>query len=502
MARTAAVEELLRRKVVKKAKLDWLAAFFDEQRGFVTSESKLLAALCSRRAGKSIGNAGRLLRAAEKFPGEGSVYVALTKNNARMVVGRALMDLSRRYDLNLRIKEVDQRLHCVHPNGSYIWLAGAKNRVDFEQFRGYHFAEIIVDEAQLYGGWLHEVVEDIIEPCVGDLDGAIALTGTPSPLPLGYFHSVTTGEDVDEHGSRIPQWETHHWTVAENRHFRPADGGGAAWRDTIRARRGWGEDHPTLLREYYGRWIKDLGALVYPIDMARGPGGEPARNEYVDLPPGEYTYVIGVDVGYTDDTAFVVLAFRRGFPEVYVVEASTHSHMIPTRIATHLMRLRAAYGPAKIVVDAAARGYIEEFKQRYGISCEGSEKQNKVAYATMLRGDITSGIVKMHRRRAGPLIDQCRILQWKEDHTAIDARFEDHIADAFLYGWRATRTFYRPELEGPEVGTEEWINAESVKHKGDLIKSVDRQLRASWQALKDSFAPSRSRALRRPYRRR
>jgi hypothetical protein len=475
MARSDAIAELVRRSAAKSSQDTWVEAFFEAQRAFVVSEERTIAALCSRRAGKSIGNAGRLVRAAIRHPGEISVYVSLTKNSSRMVVGRALMELSRRYDLGLRLKEVDQRLMCIHPNGHYIWLAGAKNRVDFEGFRGYRFAEVVIDEAQLYGGWLREVVEDIFEPAVGDLDGAIVLTGTPSPLPIGFFHSVTTGDDVDEFGTQIPAWPTFKWTVAENTHFRPHDGGGTAWRERIRQRRGWSADHPTLLREYYGRWVKDLGALVYPYD--------PHVNAYYELPPDTYTHVIGVDIGYTDDTAFVVLAFRRGHPEIYVVEAQSFEHMIPARVAAHLLRLRENYGPSKVVIDAAARGYIEEFRQRYGIACEGSEKQNKMAYIDMLRGDMQSGVLQIHPRKASALIDEMTMLQWKEDRTGIDERFPDHLVDALLYGWRATRTYYRPEQEGPAPGSPEAINAESEAYKTQLVKAVDGRLWKSWRGV-------------------
>lgn len=486
---SAALRELVRRSESKNEAEAWRNAFFPQQLAFVASESKTVAAICSRRAGKSIGNAGRLIRAAAKYPGEISLYISWTKNNSRLVVGRALMELSRKFNLGLVLKEIDQRLMCIHPNGHYIWLAGAKNRVDFEGFRGYKFAEVVIDEAQTYGGWLREVVEDVLEPSLGDLNGSIALTGTPAPLPIGFFHSVTTGDDVDEFGSVIPAWETHRWTVAENIHFRPNDGGGAAWRDSVRTKRGWSLEHPTYMREYLGLWVKDLGALVYPFDSApiRDPLTDtmlPGRNVFYDNPQGDLRYAIGVDVGYTDETAFVVFGYKEGSPEIYVLEAQSYEGMIPARVAAHLQRLLENYPRAKIVVDAAAKGYIEEFKQRYQIPCTGSEKQQKLAYVEMLRGDMISGNIKIHPRRASQLIDQLLTIQWKEDRTGIDERFQDDLADAYLYGYRACRTHYRPQLEGPAVGSPAYINAESVAHKRDLEKKVRQQMLKGWHALK------------------
>lgn len=443
----------------------YLGSLFAEQRAYVTDTSKTVAGLCSRRAGKSWGNAARLKRASDRHPGEMSLYVALTKNNARMIVGKALAEMSRKYALGLVLKEVDQRLMCIAPNGHHMWLAGAKNRIDFEQFRGYKFGEVIIDEAQLYSAWLQEVVEEILEPCVGDLDGAIVLSGTPSPLPIGFFHSATTGLDQSADGTPIPQWSTHTWTVGENVFFR--NGQGRAWRSEVQKRRGWTEDHPTLLREYFGRWVRDEGALVYPYDAAKNAwSGE--------LPPGQWFYALGVDLGASGTTAFVVLACRQNHPELYILECETWSGLIPSRIAAYIEAYKQRYKFARIVVDEGGlgKGYADEFNQTYGIGCEPAEKTQKRGYIELARGDMMSGVVKINPFKARELVNEMQALQWNEERTDVDDRFPDHACDAFLYGSRALHPWYRPELVGPEPGTPAWLAAEMAKAKKERAKQI------------------------------
>ncbi len=462
-----------------------------EQDAYIRDTSPQLAALCSRRAGKSYGNAGRLLRAASRAPGELSLYIALTKNNARMIVGRALQEMSIKHGLGLQLKEVDGRLMCLHPNGSMTWLAGAPHRAAFEDFRGYKFSECIIDEAQVYGSYLQEVCEEIIEPALGDLEGPLVLSGTPSAAPVGYFHAVTTGDDVDAEGTPIPKWPTHHWTVAENNFFRLRNGlpHGDEWREEIRKRRGWSTDHPTYVREYLGQWADDPGALMFPW--------EPGRNSYQDPPPdGEYSYVVACDLGATDrrpSTAFVVLAARRGHPEVYVVETRKVGGLIPSEVAARLAGLRDQYRPRSIVIDAGGLGaaYVKECNDIWSLNAEAADKRERLANVELVRGDLLSGNIKVRfpRERTNlgekpephpnaELLAELTTAQWNEDHTDADSRYWTDAADALVYGWRRIRQIYRPEVDGPKFGTAEWQNEEARRLKEAAMRDVERSRRS------------------------
>ena len=68
---------------------------------------------------------------------------------------------------------------------------------------------------------------------------------------------------------------------------------------------------PTYRREYRG----DVGSLVYPYSHN--------FNRLLDdkALPEQLAYVLGVDIGFTDATAFVVAAIAPRSPYIYIVEA-------------------------------------------------------------------------------------------------------------------------------------------------------------------------------------
>lgn len=458
---------------------DYVAAAFAEQRGFVTDPSKNVGACCGRRSGKSVGLAARLLRASEKHPGEMSLYIAQTKNNARMIVGRALMTMSRLHGLNLVMKEVDQRLNVIHPNGAHMWLAGAKHREAFEDFRGHKFSEIQVDEAQFHGMYLQEAVEEVLEPALGDLDGAMVVSGTPSPLPIGFFHAVTTGMDNDGFGRPIPQWSHHHWTMAENTFFRRGEGD--KYREEIRVKRGWHAEHPTFLREYMGLWVHDPASLVYPFSHAlNGWDGV--------MPAGRAVHTIGLDLGSSmveRSTAFAVLSTVPGQPEVYLRECYKRAGLTPARIAAELERLRGEYPTATIVVDTGGLGggYLEQFND-WGIPCEPARKADKVGRMELLRGALEAGTFRVHGTRCRDFVDEVSVLQWNEERTDVDDRFADHACDAVVYAHGAVSAVYRPEQTGPEVGSPEWTNAQVSGEKAKRAKEIQRGTKGGKRAFK------------------
>lgn len=482
----AASEWLRRRGRIKPAFVD---AAFPQQREFMCDDARELAACCGRRSGKSMALAGRLLLAAERVPGEMVLYIAQTKNNARMIVGRALMNMSRIYGLGLVMKEIDNRLNVIHPNGSHIWLAGAHHREAFEDFRGHKFSEIQLDEAQVHGAYLKEAMEAVLDNCRSDFKGPLVLSGTPSAVPAGYFHAVTTGLDYDEFGTLIPQWPTHSWTMAENKFFQ--NGKGEQYREQLRVKYHWAADHPTFLREYFGQWVHDPGALVYPFDADRNTFCSQLRCECRNadgtprwhVPNAPMVKVLGIDLGYEDSTAFVLLGYVPGSPKVYVLETWKRQHLIPSAIAAHIESWRREHKPGIIVADAGAlgKGYTEEFNQRYNLGVQYAEKQHKMAYAELLRGDFISGTILVDPFKCGALLDELSLLQWNEEHDGFDERFQDHCADALLYAWRAAKAYYRPEFEGPKEGSPEWLNAQVTKAKTERAKEIKRRARKSKQ---------------------
>lgn len=444
---------------------------FPVQRAFVADPSPRKIALCSRRAGKSHAVAAWLLDGAADAPGEMSLYVALSRNSARMILWRALEQIDRAQRIGLRLGEVDGQLIVRCPNGHRLWLAGCKDRSEVSKFRGPPYRRAVIDEAQAFGGYLSELLDDAIDPTLLDLRGEVAMVGTPGPIPAGYFYRASTGDGG-------AAWPTHRWTVRDNPHLPHVD----AWLAERRARNGWTEQHPTYRREWLGEWVRDEGALVYPYDDARN-GWSGA------LPEGAWRYGIGVDLGASEHeqgTAFVAAAHRDGHPEVYIVEAQTWSGLIPSRTAAYLETWIARYTVngvvPRVVVDEGGlgKGYAEEWRQTYQLPVERAEKSRKRAYIELVAGDMRAGLLRIDARRARPLVDELQVMTWDDDHAAPDERFADHAADAMLYIVRALRPDYRPEIEPPRPGSPAAVNAEAAEIRAETMRRLRSGQRKRW----------------------
>jgi hypothetical protein len=417
----------------------WRASLFAQQRAFIEDKAKRKAALCGRRSGKSEGIAFDAYDTLSANPGTLSVYVALTKNNARETLLSKLVRQSKAFDWGLRFGERDGQLMVWHPNGARLWLAGCKDRSECEKFRGADqgFRKVWVDEAQSYGSYLEYLVEEVFDAALADQDGDLVMTGTPSPVPAGYFYEVTTG---DRGRARIP---VHSWTMLDNpympsREQRWADAKGRLHDEKFR-------------REYMAQWVLDERSQVYPYDASRNTldGCWDASGSLA---------VVGLDPGYVDATAWATVAWQPGQPLYYVPESSQRTGQIPSAVAAQTEAWRRklldqGYRVTSIVCDEGGlgKGYASEMRERYGIPVEPAAKSEKRAAIEMLRGDILSGTIKVDPWRNRDLIDQWQRLVWNEDHSDVEDGTPDHIADAVLYAHRKARAYYRPQETEPEL---------------------------------------------------
>jgi len=464
--RPLALEIHSRLKADKEQREDpsYVKALFGPQYRFFRDPSKKKAALCSRRAGKTEAVAAWLLDGAEDTPGGLSVYVALTRNNCRLILWATLQAIEKRHKIGLKFKEIDNQLMVVTKNGHAIWLAGCKDAGEVDKFRGLKIRRAAIDEGASYGPYLKTLVDDVLEPALLDLDGELAMIGTPGVVPTGYFFEITTGAGTAPDSAAM--WSTHSWTCVQNPHIQldkkvlvesarlleieAANDNGYVnprareWLDEKLRVNKWKEDHPTYLREWMGMWVRDDGALCYPID--------PGLNYYRTLPaaePNEWTYAIGCDVGYEDDTSFVVGCYRAGHPEIYIVHVEKRGHMIPSAVAARLEMLQRKYNALEIVMDTGGigKGYAEECSQRYGLFITPAKKSQKRAFMEIVRGEILVGNIKFNPDSCYPLLEEASRLVWNEDGSAPDDRFPDHACDALTYLCRWLMPSYDPKLE-------------------------------------------------------
>ena len=450
-------------------------ALFGPQRDFVQDTARLKAACCSRRAGKSYGIAFGLLRAGFKHPKSTPLYVVMSRSDAKNIIWPPLQHFNDAYNLGLVFRENDGDV--VFPNGSKILLRGAGSRREIDKLRGPAYPAVNIDEAQGFGSDLDYIIDDVAGPAVAQFeDGYIAVTGTPNAACAGAFHDIANREDSG--------WSVHGWTWRENTAI--PEGRMASWVESVMKRRNWGPEHPTYLREYEGVWIRDAEGLVFEY--------RPALNlipRFDERATHDWAYVLGIDLGFNDPSAFVVIAYSRARGEAVVVESYKEAGLYPSTAANRIERFLSKYPLDRIVADTGGlgKGYEQEWVQRFGLPVHAAQKVGKMGYIQLLNGDLASGRLKIAGDKNRKLIEEVSLLQWDADKLLqgrweADRKFDDHLSDALLYAWRECKHHNLvDELNAPVYGTDEYWGEEEERMFEEAVREQDESEKPWWETL-------------------
>jgi hypothetical protein len=339
-----------------------------------------------------------------------------------------LVFINQRCGLGLEFNE--QRLEATFPNGATFYLSGAETERDIEKFLGRALAIVGIDESGSFPEHLRRLVREVLVPCLMDLDGTFVLLGTPKPHCRGYFYEVTTGARKG--------WSVHQWTWRQNPHVPQT------WVAAEMESEGMTEDDPAYQREWCGKWVKSDGQLLYPYD--------PKLNSYTELPKlaGDWHHVVGVDLGWHDDTAFAVLAYNEDSPTLYGTQFVKRPHLVPEDMNGALDRLTAELKYFEIVADTGglAKTIVESINRRWSKHIRTAAKTEKLAHAAMIRSDLRKGLIKVLPN--APIIAEWDQLQLTEDGKE-DPTVPNHLSDAFLYAYRQSRHFWGAEPPPPET---------------------------------------------------
>lgn len=482
---TAAAKSLLRerrrREAFPVAVESVLASLFDRQAEFVGSTAKRKVIFAGRRSGKTHGLSAVAFKYAQKFPGQTiPVFERTLTCVAAETFWTSLQEFDAKFKLGIKFHHTMKT--ATLPNGAVIALMGADTLEAADKARGGKFPVAIVDEAGTFRSKILEyLVTEILEPASIDFDGEIIVSGTPGLVPSGFFYSLT----------HAPGWERFHWTLLENPTLGPAELDTAArlqwridWLAALRKRHSWTEQTPRYLREYMGLWTGSIDDHVYSFRREVN-----VVNELPAAPASAWTYVLGIDLGFTDPTAFVVLGRLSGDAYVYVVRSYEQVGLIPSAVAAHVERLMAEYSFASIVADTGGYGkaVAEEMKQRYGIPVKAAAKRDKRVYIEHTNGDLASGKHKFLAGTNRELMDDMLALPWDDDHEDSQKGYRDHLPDAYLYGSRELRSLEGlGERDAPEEGSEQWYLLQEDKMWAVVEETSRREREDPWEVDYDA----------------
>lgn len=436
------------------------------QDAFVCDSSRFVAAQTSRRGGKSNGLAYRFYRAMLKHPGCFCPYIALTRDSAKNIMWSALQEIDEKHKIGAKF--TDSNLTVSTPNGSRLQLFGADMKNFIRRLRGIKTPGAGIDEAQDFGSHLESLVDDVLTPAMADYEESwLALTGTPGPVLSGYFYEATA--------LNLKGFSVHKWTLFDNPYLPNA----RAFVEDLKRKKAWGDEHPTLLREYYNQWTQDLDALVFKYARE--------KNHYDHLPKLTH-FVIGVDLGFNDADAIAVIGWDERVKHAYLVEENITARQGITELADSLEVLIKRYDPDKVVMDTGGLGkkVAEEIRRRHQLPILAAEKTRKFEYIELLNDAMRMG--RFFAKDSSRFADDAARVKWDYDKSTPDRmviadHFHSDICDATLYAFReALHWLSEPEVKRPKPLTPEWYAAQEDEH----VERLEDQIRES--KLEEMFA--------------
>lgn len=450
------------RSIISEADFDTNDLFdpkFPQQKNFVDDPTKLKALWCTRRAAKSYTAGLYLIKEAIENPKCNCMFVALTRESAEEILWKDVLKvINEKHNLGAIFNET--KLTMRFNNGSLIRLKGVdKDEDEMNKILGKKHRLVCLDESSLYTINLQRLVYGILKPSVADPNkdgerGTICMMGTSSNFTQGLFFDITNKKE--------PGWSLHTWTALDNPYVKDQ------WQeelDDIKTNRPLFMETPLFKQWYLNQWVIDTEKLVYKFNQDRNLFDKRPEN----IKPEGWSYVLGVDLGYEDDSAFVLCAFHENHDVLYVISTYNKKHMDITDVANKIKEYQVKYQIGKIIVDGSDKQSVEEMRRRHGVPLEAAEKPGKSDFIELLNAELIQAKILINRHCTN-LIQEMMGLVWategdkvklpRKEHPSLP----NHLCDAMLYAWRYCYSYMAEAIvKRPVMGTRQWQDEQNEK---------------------------------------
>jgi hypothetical protein len=441
---------------------------FKQQLAFINDPAKLKVLFCTRRAAKSYTAGAYMISEALKHPNSNCYFIALTRDSAQGIIWKDILKVIDR-QLNLGINFNETKLQATFPNGSVIRALGVDvDEDEMHKLLGKKFRLVCIDEASMYTIDMHKLVYGILKPSMTDQRGTICLMGTSSNFTRGLFYDITNKKELG--------WSVHTWTAHDNPHV------ARQWQeelDEIDRLRPLFKETPLFKQWYLNQWVVDTDKLVYKYNIDRNA----FKHRPLNLSPNGWTYILGVDLGYEDDSAFVLGAFHENDPTLYILKTFNKKHMDITDVANKIKEFRDSSDMpvAKVIIDGANKQAVEEITHRHQVALEPADKTGKTDFIEILNAELIQGKIKINDKCTA-LTQEMMGLVWQTEGDKIKMprkehpNLPNHLCDALLYAWRYCYQYMSaPKDKRTVIGSREWYleqsnidwNKEREKLEGD-----------------------------------
>ena len=441
------------RKLARELRGTWFAP----QARFFQSTARRRVGFCTRRAGKTLGTAIWFLENMLEHPGSLNLYIAQTAGAARVYMWRELKKLVNHYDLPFRFNETN--LYMQHKRGEgLLLLKGADKADEIEKLRGPKWSRVCLDEAQLFGAWMENLINEVLGAALRDEAGHLIMTGTAGKKKEGIFYEASHG--LRKRRSGEPVYELHRWSLQDN----PFLSAEAKDEELIIDEEGYsGPEDPRFQREYRGEWVVGDSERMFAFDEK--------LNTYDGPIPGGHDWKTGhgCDFGWHDQTAFVTGVWCRTSPVFYVPESWGRSHQYTDDVAARAMELQAKYGSKVYVGDTGGYGknVCVHLARDYGINVLQAHKREKFDHIAFFNSALRRGHVKI--KRGDRLCKQLQEVAWNENRTDAANHSRDDLCFALLYIWRYAKNYGMGREVIPNDRVEDPMRARATREKMEAL---------------------------------
>ncbi len=481
-----------------------LDQLFAEQRAAVEDPSRRKCLWTTGRAGKSTTVLTAFVDDGLKHPYMVYFYFCLTMPHVEEIAWPTLRRLDRDFGLGCRFQE--DKLRVILPSGSWIRLFGFDRPLALDRFYGIALRGAAADEAAFANIDLEEFVEDTIGPRLIDHQGTFWLMSIPGRVPRGLFDEIIRGFPRRENMRGVrspsrPDWSVHSWTALENPTVRDLVLSEIAQKVAARA---YPSTSPEALaaaradlerlawfrRNYLGERVQERGDLVYPFDRDKNTywrlDKDGQRISAWARRPDDH-YVLGIDFGWDDATAFSLNAWRDDLPLFVELESYAQPEMMMSAIAARVRLYQEWIAPAPLTIvgDPARKNYFEELRRRYQLPIMVAEKANKLDWIEVFVNDLSAGLVQYVAPDDSPHVREMQGLTWKvmKDGKRLEQPgAANNGCDAQLMAYRHAYHYLHTEAEPkPEPGS----RAAELRLEADLLAQVERDDEAAGDWLQE-----------------
>jgi hypothetical protein len=417
----------------------------DIQRTILFSRAKYQFFMAGRRAGKSQGLSYWFTDAFVQKPDARCLYIGLTITRAMAQLWQPIMTLFS--ELGIKVKEqsrIEGRI--LTEAGGLMLFGGNGSKDEREKNRGPHWDRVAIDESQSQKELMY-LVESILSPTLIDTGGQLALAGTGPRVRGTYWEAVFLGQWADGR-SLYPDALRLNWNLTQNP-FIPNHETALA---EIRAEKQLKETDSLYVREYLGRISYDDDALVLRLAEANAFTDATLSGWIGSQPVTDVRFTAGLDFGFTDSDAFVIICYSTSKRERWIVFEYKQNRIGTAELAVEIRKgleyVRTSPLFAKVVTKEfmiysdtggnAISAY--DLATQYSLPIQAAYKAEKAMAVELLQDECRRGVLRA--RRDGPFWDESLKTIYARDDTdkltreIDDETFHPDMIPAVTYAMR------------------------------------------------------------------